>query len=654
MAQILRIPTRRDPLLKYVLLAAAAACAATPAFAQSAGPQPTPMPAPIAAPRDLAYPGALRLSVDATDLERRIFRVRETVPVAGPGPFTLLFPQWLPGNHSPTGQIDKFAGLIVTADGQRLEWTRDPVMVTAFHVDVPAGAKALELEFQYVSPTDGDQGRIVVTPEMMNVQWNNMALYPAGYFTRQIPIEASIRLPPGWGYGTALEDAKTENGVVTFKPVGFDTLVDSPMFAGRWFKKIDLDPGGRSRVTLNVMADDPGLLEITPRQLEAHRNLVVQADKLYGARHYDHYDMLLALTDRMGGIGLEHQRSSENGTSPRYFVDWDKLPSTRDLLAHEYTHSWNGKYRRPADLWTPNFNVPMRDSLLWVYEGQTQYWGFVLAARAGLLTKQEALDAIGFTAATYDNRVGRAWRQMSDTTNDPTIAMRRPIPWTSWQRSEDYYSEGQLIWLDVDTLIREKSGGRKSLDDFAKAFFGVNDGDWSQLTYDFDDVVRTLNGVQPYDWAEFLKARLASHGPGAPLDGVARGGYRLVYTETPTEFFRSGEARRKSTDLTYSLGLVANKDGELIAVQWDGPAFKAGLTDGQKVVAVNGMAYDPDRLKDAVQAAKGAGDPVELIVKAGERYRVVKIPYNGGLRYPRLERVAGAPDRLGDILNPRK
>jgi predicted metalloprotease with PDZ domain len=641
--------------LKSILFAATAlVLAAGPAFAQSAGPQPAPLPAPIAAPRDVPYAGMLRISVDATDLERRIFRIKETVPVSGPGPLTLLYPRWIPGGHTPRGDLANLAGLIVTAGGQRLEWKRDTIEVAAYHIDVPAGVSEVELEFQYLSPTDNDQGRVVVTPEMLNIQWISMALYPAGYFTRQIQIEPSVRLPEGWGYGTALETARTSDGLVTFRPVSFDVFADSPMFAGRWFKKVDLDPGGRSRVTLNVMADDPNLLEMTPKQIEAHRAMVAQADKLYGARHYDHYDMLLSLSDRLGGIGLEHQRSSENGTSPKYFTDWDKLPATRDLLPHEYTHSWNGKYRRPADLWTPNFNVPMRDSLLWVYEGQTQYWGFVLAARSGLLTKQEALDAIGATAATYDNRVGRAWRQMSDTTNDPIIASRRAIPWTSWQRSEDYYSEGQLIWLDVDTLIRERSGGKKSLDDFAKAFFGVNDGDWSQLTYDFDEVVKTLNAVQPYDWAKFLTTRLESHGPGAPLDGVARGGYRLVYTDTPTDYFKSVETRRKSTDLTYSLGLVLNKDGDLTAVQWDSPAFKAGLTDGVKVIAVNGFAYDPERIKDAVQRARGAGDPVELIVRTGDRYKTVTIPYNGGLRYPRLERVAGAPDRLGEILTPRR
>ncbi|HEX5380283.1 MAG TPA: peptidase M61 [Phenylobacterium sp.] len=641
--------------MKCTLFAATALLlAAGPGFAQSAAPQPAPLPAPIAAPVDVAYPGLLKISVDATDLDRRIFRVRETVPVSGPGRFTLLYPRWIPGGHTPRGDLANIAGLVITAGGRRLDWTRDPVEVAAFHIDVPAGVSQLDVEFQYLSATDADQGRIVVTPEMLNLQWISMALYPAGHFTRRIQIEPSVRLPQGWGYGSALEPVRTEGDLVTFKPVAFDVLVDSPMFAGRWFKKVDLDPGGRSRVTLNVMADEPSLLEMSPRQVEAHRAMVVQADRLYGARHFDHYDMLLSLSDRMGGIGLEHQRSSENGTSPKYFTDWDKLPATRDLLPHEYTHSWNGKYRRPFDLWTPNFNVPMRDSLLWVYEGQTQYWGYVLAARSGLLTRQEALDAIASTAAAYDNRVGRAWRKMVDTTNDPIIAARRPLPWTSWQRSEDYYSEGQLIWLDADTLIREQSGGKKSLDDFARAFFGVNDGDWSQLTYDFDEVVRTLNAVQPYDWATFLKTRLESHGPGAPLDGVARGGYRLVYAATPTDYFKSAETRRKSTDLTYSLGLVLNKDGDVTAVQWEGPAFKAGLTDGQKVIAVNGFAYDADRLKDAITAARGAGDPVELIVRSGDRYRTVKVPYNGGLRYPRLERVAGTPDRLGDILTPRR
>jgi predicted metalloprotease with PDZ domain len=354
----------------------------------------------------------------------------------------------------------------------------------------------------------------------------------------------------------------------------------------------------------------------------------------------------------MGGIGLEHHRSSEDGSVPTYFTDWKGTFTGRDLLAHEYTHSWNGKFRRPADLWTPNFNVPMRDSLLWVYEGQTQYWGYVLAARAGLWTKQQALDAIAIVAATYDHRIGRTWRQLEDTTNDPIVASRRPQSWRSWERSEDYYSEGQLIWLDADTLIREHSQGARSLDDFARAFFGIDNGSYVTVTYTFDDVVRALNQVEPYDWATFLHTRLQSHGPGGPLDGITRGGYRLVYTETPSDYFKTVESSRNGTDLTYSLGLAAASDGRLTAVMWDSPAFKASLTPGEQITAVNGTAYRGDRLKDAVTQAKSTGH-LDLLVKSGDQFRTVSIPYTGGLRYPHLERVASTPARLDDILAPR-
>src|SRR6202171_5516101 len=352
----------------------------------------------------------------------------------------------------------------------------------------------------------------------------------------------------------------------------------------------------------------------------------------------------------MGGIGLEHHQSSEDGTLPGYFTEWDRSADARGLLPHEYTHSWNGKFRRPADRWTPNFNVPMRDSLLWVYEGQTQYWGFVLAARAGLLTRQQALDALAATAATYDHRIGRDWRALQDTTNDPIAAMRRALPWRSWERSEDYYSEGQLMWLDVDTLIRERSGGQRSLDDFAKAFFGISDGSFVPSTYGFGDVVKALNSVQPYDWETFLRARLDGHGPGAPLDGVTRGGYKLVYTETPSDYFKGSETRRKVTDLTYSLGMVIGAEGRLNGVLWEGPAYKSGLTVGTQIIAVNGVTFDADRLKRAIKDAKSSGAAIELLVKSGDRFRTVPIAYHDGLRYPRLERDGSTPTRLDQIL----
>jgi predicted metalloprotease with PDZ domain len=610
---------------------------------------PTP---PIPAPQDIPYPGRLSLAVDATDLTHGIFSIHETIPVAGPGPVVLTYPRWLPGAHSPGGAIDKVAGLIVHSGGRRLEWTRDPIDVTAFHVTPPAGAKTVEVDFQFLSPVSTREGRVVMTPEMLNAEWISLAMYPAGYFTREIKIDTSIKLPEGWKYATALDTASETDGVVRFKTTSFNTLADSPLIAGKYYKQVDLDPGGPAPVRLDIIADAPEDLVTTPEEIAAHKNLVQQAYRVFGSHHYDHYDFLFTLSDKMGGNGLEHHQSSEDGTTPKYFTEWSKGSAGRDLLAHEYTHSWDGKFRRGADLWTPTFNVPMRDSLLWVYEGQTQYWGYVLAARSGLMSKQDTLDAIALTAATYDHRVGREWRALEDTTNDPIIAQRRPLSWLSWQRSEDYYSEGQLIWLDADTLIREKTGGKKSLDDFARAFFGVDNGSYVTHTYVFDDVVKALNDVVPYDWASFLHTRLEGHGPGAPLDGLKRGGYALTYTDVESGYAKSNAMRRKSTDFMYSLGFVVGKDGQLADVQWDGPAFKAGLTADTQIVAVNGLTYDPDNLKTAVTTAKGSGPAVELLVKINEHFRTVKIDWHGGLLYPHLEKT-GKDASLDAILTPR-
>ncbi len=646
--------------MKALLLAALGSLtlawlAAGPLAAQpSAGPQPVPQPPALPASRDVAYPGVNRLEVDATDLDRRIFRVRQTIPIAQAGRLSLLYPAWLPGHHAPRGQVEKLAGLVVTGAGRPIPWTRDPVDVYAFHLDVPAGVTELQVAFQFLSATAADQGRVVMTPEMLNLQWWSVALYPAGHFTRRITVEPAVKLPAGWAFGVALDVAATDAGWVRFKPVDFETLADSPMFAGRHHKQVDLDPAGRSPVRLNIFADEPAALDATAAELEAHRSLVRQADRLFGVRPFDRYDFLLALTQRMGGIGLEHHRSSENATVPYYFVAWNDAAPVRDLLPHEYVHSWNGKHRRPAELWTPDFSTPMRTSLLWVYEGQTQYWGHVLGARSGLLTRAEAMDALALTAAAYEARVGRLWRNLADTTQDPVIAARKPLGWATWQRSEDYYSEGQLIWLDVDTLIREKSGGKRSLDDLARAFFGAGaEGDRTPAPYTFEDVLAALNAVQPHDWATFLKTRIEDVGGPAPLNGLARGGYRLAWSDTPTAYFKAVETRRKASDFTYSVGFVLDREGDLTAVQWDGPAFKAGLTVGGRLLAVNGVAYDLDRLKDAITVAK-AGAPLDLLVKTGDHFRTVRLDWRGGLRYPRLERIPGAVPRLDDILAARK
>lgn len=614
----------------------------------------TPQAAPVLRAE---YPGVVRIEVDATDVNHRIFRVRERIPVV-PGPLRLSYPQWLPGKHAPRGQIDKLSGLRLSAGGQELAWERDPLDVYTFDVDVPAGQAELLAEFEFLTPQDPSQGRIVVTPSMLNLQWEAVSLYPSDVAAHGVTVAAQVRLPEGWSHATALEraggsaDAPSPDGIVRFAPVAFDVLVDSPLFAGRYFRRVDLQ-SGQQPVRLNLFADDSPSLDAKPEQLRLHGNLVVQARRLFGSQHYDHYDFLLALSDELGGIGLEHHRSSENSVDPAFFTAWDRQVSERSLLPHEFTHSWNGKFRRPAGLSTANFNTPMQGDLLWVYEGQTQYWGHVLAARSGLWTVEQARDALALVAQTYaENRPGFAWRDVRDTTMDPVIAARRPLPYRSWQMSEDYYSAGQLTWLAVDAKLRELSGGRRSLDDFARAFFGIDDGRWSVDPYTFDDVVAALDGVAKHDWASFLRAHVDVDA--APLDGLAACGWRLAYADAPSAFQRAAEGDRKSIDLSASIGIiVGSKDGRIQDVRWDGPAFKAGLAASGTLLAVDSRAFTPERLAGAVAASRSSTAPIELLVKDGDRYRTIRVDYHGGARYPRLERIPGTPDRLGEILAPR-
>lgn len=603
-------------------------------------------------PRDIAYPGVITLDVDATDTDQRIWRIKQTIPVERAGPITLLYAQWIMGNHAPRGPIYNYAGLHITAKGQPVAWRRDPLDVYAFHVDVPTGASQLDVEAQFLTPLDSAQGPRMVTPEMLRLNWYVAALYPAGYYARRIPMRVAVKLPSGWDYATALETEDRNVDTVTFKTESWETVIDSPLFAGRHMRKFDLDPGGRSRVTLNAMGDAPDMVSPSDAIIGIMRELVKQADKLFGARHFDHYDFLLSVSDQLATAGIEHQRSSNNGVTANYFRTWDTALISRDLLAHEYVHSWNGKYRRGEDLWRPNFNMPVSNSLLWVYEGQTQYWGHVLAARAGFFNRQQALDDVASLAATYEARVGRLWRPLADTTMDPIIAARRSLPWGTWQRSEDYYSEGRLIWLDVDTLIRERSRGRRSLDDFARAFFGMNDGDWGVLTYTRKDVVDALNAIEPYDWEGFLRARVDAVAPTAPLAGIERGGYRLVYVDTPSESWRALETRGRNATLTYSIGLSVNAEGRLTAVQWDGPAFRAGLSTAATLLQVNEQAFSVDGLKEAV-AATAKGTPLRLQYRLGADTRTITLDYAGGHRYPKLEPIPGQRRYLDDILTPR-
>ncbi|UZK66664.1 M61 family metallopeptidase [Sphingomonas sp. M1-B02] len=607
---------------------------------------------PIPKPRDVPYPGQLALNIDATDTDRGILHGHLTLPVAGPGPMVLLYPKWMPGYHSPQNPLELFAGLQIMAGEVLLDWRRDPVEVYAFHIDVPGGVAALEVDFQFLSPSTSNQGDVVVTSDLSNLQWGRMLLYPAGYYSRGIQIRATLVLPEGWMFSTVL-DARTEDGpTVEFEPVPLDVLVDSPVMAGRFAQEIPLD--GEGTVRLSLYGHDGADLQASSGQLALKTALVDQATQLFASRHYDRYRFLVALSEELGGGGVEHHRSAEIVVPPDYFREWDANLPKRDVFAHEFIHSWNGKFRRAADSWAPSFEEPIRNDLMWVYEGQTQYWGHVLTARAGLWSTDMALQALAKVAATYDVRPGGLWRTMADTTRDPVIASRAPLPWPSWQRSEDYYSEGQLLWLAVDTLIRERSGDTRSLDDFAAAFFGVDDGSMVTRTYDFGDVVRTLGGIVDHDWASLLTHELRSRKPGAPLEGLERGGYRLVYRRYRNDFCKRYDALAQQLDMRFSIGLNIGADGTIQEVMWGSAAFHAGLTSGARIERVQGDEYDARRIGKAIDAACD-GAPLHLRVRARPqaRPRDIAILYHSGHRFPHLEPVAGARARLDEIFAPR-
>ncbi len=635
------------------LLAALCAVLTIAGYAQdSPGPQPAPLPPPIVAPADTPYPGTISLNVDVTNINDRILDVHETIPVSG-GKITLLYPEWLPGTHSPSNAVLEMAGLVITANGKRVDWIRDRVDMYAFHVDVPQGATALEVNFQFLAPIDPKKGRI--SAKFADVTWNSVLVYPAGYFSRRVDFATTLKLPEGWKFACALGVQSQDGNLVHFKDTTLNTLVDSPLYAGVNFKRIDLSSSADNQVFLDIFADKPADLEITPEELQYHKNLVIEAQKLFNSHHYDHYDFLFSVSDVVSGKGLEHHQSSEDGSRANYFTDWAAGVGGRALLPHEYTHSWNGKFRRPADLWTPNFNVPMQNDLLWVYEGLTDYYGNVLTARSGMRTPEQARDVIAQIAANFEISPGRTWRSLDDTTNQPIISSHFSTSeaWPSWQRSFDYYPESDLIWLDADTKIRELSNGAKSLDDFAKLFYGIDNGSFVTVTYTLDDLVTALNKVQPYDWAGFLRTRVYDVAPQVPTNGITQGGYRLVYNDEEPDWFKKADKSRGVSFAT-SLGFSTKEDGSLENVWWDSVAFKAGITPDMQIQAVNDQKFSVTNLQEAILAAEKSKQPIKLLLKRDDQFSTVSLDYSGGMRYPHLERLANTPDRLDPILSPSK
>src|SRR5215472_1135487 len=595
----------------------------------------------------------IKLSVDVTRAPEKILHAQLQIPVT-PGALTLVYPEWIPGEHGPTGPITDLTGLQFFANGQRLTWRRDLTDMYAFHLTVPERTSTLEarLDFVMPAPPEGFSSGASATPKLDLLSWNQVVLYPQGKNTDDVPITASLKLPENWRYDTALQVASERGNDVTFQTVSLTTLVDSPVLAGAHYRRIELTPGAQIPHYIDAAADSEGALQIPQETIEHYKRLVAETGALFGARHYNEYHFLLTLSDHTAHFGLEHHESSDDRVAERTMVDDDMRWLAGSLLPHEMTHSWNGKYRRPKGLATPDYQQPMEGDLLWVYEGLTQYLGDILAPRSGLWTKQQFLDETAETAAALDHTPGRSWRPLQDTADAAQLLYGALPEFESWRRGVDYYPEGFLIWLEADTVIRQQTHGQKSLNDFCRIFHGGGNTPPMVKTYTFDDVVATLNQVTPYDWKKFLRDRLDTYGPGAPLGGITNGGWKLAYDENASELTKAVEKNRHFVDARFSIGLALDDKGVVRDVIMNSLAWNAGIAPGMTLVAVNGRKFTPEILREALKAAKGNGPNVELLLVNGDFYRTYTLNYHDGEKYPHLVRDESKPDILSDIIKP--
>jgi predicted metalloprotease with PDZ domain len=588
------------------------------------------------------------LELDASEAPQKIYHVRLTIPVQ-PGALTLYYPKWIPGTHGPSGPIADLAGLKLQADGTAVPWKRDDVDMYAFHCTVPDGAHTLQVALDLLAAGRGGFG--TTTDHIAVVRWNEVLLYPKGKPIQAIDFQASLKLPAGWKLATALPVESQDGAVTRFGRVSLETLVDSPVHAGLHQREIRLGTPGEPVHYLELACDSAAGLEITPKIKAHYEKLVAEAGALFGARHYKSYRFLVTLSDKMPWHGLEHHESSDNGMPERAMSDEQAGKAIAFLLPHEYVHSWNGKYRRSAGLITPTYQEDNNTRLLWVYEGLTEYLGTILAARSGLWTLDEARDYLAVTAEEMQNQKGRAWRPLEDTTLTAPMRAYEASGWNAWRRAADYYDEGTLIWLEVDTKIRELTKGERSLDDFCRRFHGGPGGTVEVKPYTFEDVVADLNAVAPYEWKELLTRRLTETGDQAPMEGFHQGGWRLTFADKPSAFEKAAEAAKKQVDLAPSIGLRLSQDGAITDVLPGKPAYKAGLGPGMKVLAVNSRRFTGDLIHEAVADTKKSGT-ISLLVENGDIFRTFTIDYNQGGRHARLERSKDKPDLLSKILAP--
>jgi predicted metalloprotease with PDZ domain len=598
-------------------------------------------------------PGPIRLVVDASQAPQKILHVHMEFPVK-PGPYTLFYPEWIPGEHMPDGPIIQIAGLKLMAAGKTIPWRRDLVEMFTIRTEIPQGVSTLEANFDFLlsAPASGFSAGASATAALNVLSWNTVLLYPSGFPITDLTFQPSLRLPAGWKFGTALPGAKREGDTIEFSPVALNTLVDSPVIAGKYFRAIQLTPGQDVSHEMDIAADSAAALAM-PADMEAHfHQLVDEAGALFGTRHYRGYHFLVTLSDDVAHFGLEHHESSDDRASERSLIDDAERISFAGLLPHEFVHSWNGKFRRPAGLATPDYQQPMKDDLLWVYEGLTEYLGEVLSARSGLVNTAQSHEALALLASTYDHRPGRDWRPLQDTADGAPFLYNAGSDWANWRRGTDFYEEGELLWLDVDSTIRRLTNDKKSLNDFCRAFHGGPGGEPALKTYSFEDVVAGLNGIAPYDWGGFLRAHLDGTSTKTPIESVENSGWKIVYNDEPNEIEENQAAVGRLRDESLTIGMVVGDEGTVIDVLHGGPAYASGIGPGVKIVAVDGQQYSPESLAEAIEAGKSSSAPMQFIVANGAQYQTFSVEYHGGPRYPHLERDESKPDYLSEIIHP--
>ena len=588
----------------------------------------------------------ITLTVDSTQSPEKILHVRETIPVHA-GPLTLYYPKWIPGDHGPNGPISSLTGLHFTANGKEIPWKRDLLDVFTFHLDVPAGAATLDAAYDVIENDGGS-----ATNRLFVLEWNQVTLYPAGTPSKDLTYKATLDLPRGWKFGTSLPaERETDGHIVAFKPISLELLVDSPVIAGEYFKVVDITPQGEPiHHELDLAADSEAALAISPAVVRGLTNVVAESGVLFGARHYRDYHFLLALSDHVAHFGLEHHESNDSRLPERVLISPGAAFQVGGLLSHEFVHSWNGKFRRPEDLTTPDFEKPMETDMLWGYEGLTDYLGPMLAARSGLWTPEQYREYLASIAASLGpGRPGRTWRPLLDTASGEPMGGGGRGGWLNWRRGTDYYDEGDLVWLEAATIIHRVTNGQRSIDDFCHLFHGGANNGPEVKTYTFEQIVADLNQVAPYDWAGFLNQRLNSISADAPLSGIENGGWKVTYSTEPIRLF----GRRANAGQAYSIGLQIDAEGVVTDSIVGSPAYKAGISSNMKILGVDGRLYTRDRLEDAIAAAKGTSTPITLLYVVDDDIRTATIEYHGGERFPHLTRDDSKPDYLDDLIKAR-